>query len=138
MAARVLTTMRKLLTYSELMHYSSYGDRLKYLQQIDKDYVSPRDMSNPLYVSGLWKDTRVIVMARDMFFDLAVVGQNINCRTVVHHMNPLTEEDIEACGPEVFDPEYLITTAETTHNIIHYKEPLPDLVTRKPGDTILW
>jgi hypothetical protein len=59
----------------------------------------------------------------------------------VHHMNPMSPEDLERGEGWVLDPEYLITTTHRTHNAIHYGDEslLPRMpVERRPGDTRLW
>lgn len=81
------------------------------------------------------------MIVRDNGCDMGVEGYEIHDRVYIHHMNPLTVEDIKRGGPEMFDPEYLITVTHRTHNAIHYGDEghLPrQLVERSPGDTQLW
>lgn len=135
-------------SYSELITMPSFGDRLKYLQLWDNPHVSPRHISNGFYKSNAWLRTREDIMVRDMGYDLGVWGVDIQDRIVdgivlpgiaiVHHINPITEEDIEMWSDDLLDPENLITTSLDTHNAIHYKPKTSDYVERQAGDTLLW
>jgi len=81
------------------------------------------------------------VIARDLGFDLGAEDSPIRGKHVIHHMNPITLEDLDEGSDNLLDPEFLITTAFRTHNAIHYgdKSLLPrPLVERAPGDTKLW
>lgn len=73
--------------------------------------------------------------------DLGIPGYEIYDRIIIHHMNPMTVEDIEHGSEDILNPEFLITTTHNTHNAIHYGDanllPKP-LVERRPGDTRLW
>lgn len=93
------------------------------------------------YKSREWRYARDYVIVRDDGCDLGVPGYEIHADIVVHHMNPLTQEDLENGNPDIVDPEFLITTSLLTHNAIHYGDAslLPrGLTTRRPGDTTLW
>lgn len=82
---------------------------------------------------------RQIVIDRDFGFDLGIFGVYIEGSMLVHHINPIDENDIRLQTKKLLDPENLITTSNHTHNLIHYnqieKEPW---VERTPGDTKLW
>lgn len=78
---------------------------------------------------------------RDGGCDLGVDGYEIRHGLIVHHMNPITIDDILSRRDEIFDPEFLICVSDRTHKAIHYgdAELLPkDPVERKPGDTCPW
>ena len=78
---------------------------------------------------------------RDAGCDLGVPGFELEIGLLVHHMNPLTPEDIENGEEWIFDPEFLIVTSKRTHNAIHFgdRSLLPRApVERTPGDTTLW
>lgn len=140
----LLTTDRKVLqdlSYSKLITFDSFGDRLNYLSLINRGYKSPREISNRFYRSKLWRELRDYVIARDMGYDLGVPGVNIEGRLLVHHMIPLTEDDILEWREDIIlNPDLLITTSYDTHAIIHYKKVTPELlyVERHAGDTKLW
>jgi predicted HNH restriction endonuclease len=95
-----------------------------------------------LYKSDRWKkDTRPEIIIRDDGCDLGVEGYDIHGKILVHHMNPITIEDIELERDCVYDPEFLICTTMNTHNAIHYgnESLLPELpVERRRNDTCPW
>lgn len=120
-------------------------DRYEYLRLRasvgDITFGHERWFNQQFYRSREWKRARDIVITRDLGRDLGIIGQEIYDQIFVHHMNPITMEDLESGDPDIFDPEYLITTCHNTHNAIHYGDetllPKP-FVERFPGDTRLW
>jgi len=93
------------------------------------------------YTSTQWKQVRLEVIARDLGCDLGVPGFDIFDKVVVHHMNPMSVNDITYGDEAILNPEFLITTTHRTHNAIHYgdEKQLPRLFAeRSPGDTNLW
>ena len=127
-------------TYSELMMLPSFVERLDYLGLWDTPHVSPRHMSEVFYKHKTWLEVREDIIIRDLGCDLGIEGLDIDGPIYVHHVNPLTEDDIAEWSYKLFDPENLIACSMTTHNTIHYgkKEKLTPLPERSPGDTILW
>lgn len=100
-----------------------------------------RWLNQQFYDSREWKDARQRVIARDMGCDLGVEGYEISHNLIIHHINPLTPDDILSGSELLIDPDNLITTTQRTHNAIHFgdRSLLPDpFVERKPGDTRLW
>ena len=126
------------LTYSEMKKFDSFGDRLNYLRLWDKPYVSPRSISNPFYKHPLWLQTRKEILRRDAGCDLGVLGVYIDGPITVHHINPLTDEDIENWSDKLLDPENLICVSAFTHGQIHYKQVEELQIGRTAGDTKLW
>lgn len=132
-------------SYSELIHYSSFEDRYDYLRLRgfvgESTFGFDRFMNQQFYTSTEWKQIRNHVIARDIGMDLGVDGYEIYDKIIIHHMNPMTAEDIQQGRSEILDPEYLISTTHKTHNAIHYGNssllamPLRE---RRPGDTNLW
>lgn len=126
-------------TYSELITLNSFEERLAYLKLLDNNATSPRHMSMAFYKSDIWKFTRKQVIDRDLGFDLGVFGVYIEGSMLVHHINPINENDILFQTDRLLDPENLITTSNHTHNLIHYnKQEKDEWVERTPGDTKLW
>ena len=131
-----------LRTYSELITYSSFLDRFAYCnlngQVGSATFGSYRYMNQKFYLSPEWRQVRSFVIARDNGCDLGVEGYDIFSKVLIHHLNPITQEDIESRNPDILNPEYLISVTHNTHNAIHYGDesllPHP-LVERKPGDT---
>lgn len=126
-------------TYSELITLDSFEERLEYLKLLDNNATSPRHMSMGFYKSNLWKITRKQIIDRDLGFDLGVFGIYIPDTTLVHHINPINEDDITFMTSKLLDPENLITTSNHTHNLIHYNKVVKEpWVERTPGDTKQW
>lgn len=100
-----------------------------------------RYMNQKFYTSSEWKQIRNWVIARDNGCDLGVDGYEIHARLVIHHMNPMTVDDITNKQDHILDPEFLITTTHRTHNAIHYGDEsllMKNYKPRRPGDTKLW
>lgn len=133
-------------TYSELSRYDSFEERFAYLKLGGSVGVETfgfdRYLNQEFYKSVLWRRARDIVIARDYGCDLGVEGYEIHDRVYVHHMNPMTPEDIAHSNLDIIDPEFLITVTHATHNAIHYGDEKllrrRQLVVRRPGDTKLW
>lgn len=133
-------------TYSELITLPTFEERFQYLkldQRIGEDtFGFDRYFNQALYSSPEWKKVRRDVIVRDEGCDLAIADREIFGRIIVHHMNPISLEDIENHNPDIFNPEYLITTFKTTHDAIHFgdesilieSEPL----VRTKNDTCPW
>lgn len=135
----------KLRTYSELRRLDSFEDRFEYLKlsgQVGADtFGFDRYLNQILYQTEIWKKVRRDVIARDEGFDLGSRDRPIGGKILVHHMNPITLEDIRSGDRKVFDPEFLICCSHLTHNAIHYGDfnLLPkDPIERSPNDTCPW
>lgn len=131
--------------YKDLSRLESFMERYQYLKIHGKvgeeTFGLDRYINQSLYKSQRWKNIRSQVIIRDNGCDLGVDGHEIDRYIVVHHMNPITLEDIEEERDVVFDPEYLICCTSRTHQAIHFgdEELLPkDYVERRPNDTCLW
>lgn len=131
--------------YSELRRLRSFQERFEYLK-LDgivgqSTFGFDRWLNQAFYRSREWRDARSYVIARDYGCDLGVAGYEIFADLIVHHMNPMSSEDIVHGSEWIIDPEYLITTSLRTHNAIHYSDEslLPrGPIVRKPGDTKIW
>ena len=132
-------------TYSELIAHSTFEDRFEYLSL--RGYVGEstfgfdRYLNQRFYNSRQWKQIRDYVIVRDKGCDLGIEGRDIFDGIRVHHMNPITPEDLEHKADILLDPEFLISTSLMTHNAIHFgsKENLFRMPTeRRRGDTVLW
>ena len=132
-------------TYSELIKIQKFEDRYNYLKLrgfVGKEtFGYDRYLNQILYNSYRWKKARDKVIIRDNGCDLGVEGYQINDMVIVHHMNPITIEDIELERDYVFDPEFLICVSDRTHRAIHYSDSslLPqNPIERFKGDTCPW
>lgn len=132
-------------TFSELTRLITFADRFEYLKlngSVGREtFGFDRWINQQFYRSKQWRDIRNEVIARDEGLDLGFPGYEIYDRIIIHHMNPITAEEIEHGNNDILDPEFLITTTHKTHNAIHYGDasllPRPP-VERQPGDTRLW
>lgn len=132
-------------TYSELRQLDGLEDRFDYLSLGGQVGVSTfgfdRWMNQQFYRSREWKQIRDHVIVRDDGMDLGAEDAPIRGPYIIHHMNPLTPNDIQESTENLLDPEFLITTSLRTHNAVHFgdKKQLPrPFVERSPGDTNLW
>ena len=132
-------------TYSELVKHRTFEDRFAYLklggEVGSQTFGFDRYLNQMFYSSHEWKSIREYVILRDNGCDLGVKGYEIHTNLLIHHINPMTQEDIVHQEEWILDPEFLITTTHNTHNAIHYGNVslLPKVVPeRKPGDTRLW
>ena len=132
-------------TYSELRRLTDFEDRYKYLAlrgSVGRStFGFDRYINQQFYTSTQWRQIRHHVIARDLGCDLGVEGYEIHDRIYIHHMNPMTVDDIAHGEDSILNPEFLITTTHRTHNAIHYGDerllPRP-LTERRSGDTKLW
>jgi len=137
--------MKIIRRYSELKRLRSFEERYRYLR-LDASvgcstFGYDRHLNQMLYTSRRWQRTRDVVIMRDEACDLGDLNYEIQGRIIVHHMNPITLEDIEYGRDIVFDPRYLICTSHNTHNAIHYGDEslLPELpIERRRFDTCPW
>lgn len=134
-----------LRTVHRLFEFKTFIERYEYLKLIGTvgavTFGFDRYINQMLYTSLEWKQVRDKVMIRDNGCDLGLYDYPIIGRIVIHHMNPVSLEAIEARDPSILDPEFLITTSLRTHQAIHYgdKNLLPKpFVERSRGDTKLW
>lgn len=133
-------------SYLELIQLPTYTERLNYLMTHSgigsETFGFDRYLNQMLYRSSEWKKTRRQVILRDKGCDLGVDGYELNGGVTIHHINPITVEDIKNNDPKVFDMNNLITTSNETHRLIHYgsNEALSHgvLTERSKNDTCPW
>lgn len=132
-------------SYSELKRLSTFEERFEYLKlngKVGQDtFGFDRVFNQMFYRSKEWKRLRDYVIARDNGCDLGIEGREIYTRPIIHHMNPITLDDIRESSEILMNPEYLITTVHSTHNAIHYGDAslLPkDPIIRTKNDTCPW
>lgn len=133
-------------TYSELITFSTYIERFNYLKldgRVGADtFGFDRHFNQMLYQRNpRWKKARDIVIIRDNGCDLGVEGYEIYGKIIVHHMNPITLDDIVNDRDWIYDPEFLISTVLNTHNAIHYGDAnllMTAPIERSRNDTCPW
>ena len=132
-------------TYSELIQFQTFEDRYNYLRlrgKVGEDtFGFDRYFNQVFYKSQKWKEIRDFVIIRDNGCDLGMPGHEIHGRVLIHHMNPITLDDIKRESEFLLDPEYLITTIHNTHNAIHYGDEnllIKAPIERSKYDTCPW
>lgn len=132
-------------TYKDLRRLSTFEERFEYLKLGgavgNSTFGFDRYLNQLLYHSKEWRRTRDHIIIRDEGRDLGIDGRDIHNGILVHHITPISIENIERGDDCVYDPENLICTSHNTHNAIHYGDS--NLLTKFPkprvkGDTQLW
>ena len=132
-------------TYSELITIPTYEERFEYLRcnsAVGKEtFGFDRYLNQVLYNSMDWKRLRHKIIIRDNGCDLAFEGYAIYGKIIIHHINPISLDDIMKERSIVFDPENLVCVSFNTHNAIHYGDAsllLTGPIERTPNDTCPW
>lgn len=132
-------------TYSELITLPTFEERYQYLRLNgrvgEETFGFDRWLNQKFYKDPEWLRIRDEVIIRDNGCDLAIPGREIYSRILIHHMNPITKDDILQRSKYLLDPEYLICTIKNTHDAIHYGDEnllVKGPVKRKPNDTCPW
>lgn len=132
-------------TYSELITLPTFEERYRYLRLGgrvgEETFGFDRYLNQVFYRSPTWLAARDKVIIRDNGCDLGIADREIPGRILVHHMNPVTIEDLLAMKDWLIDPEYLISTMKSTHDAIHYGDEsllMLDPVERYRNDTCPW
>lgn len=134
-------------TYSELITLPTFLDRFNYLKiggQVGREtFGHERYLNQVLYRSGEWKRFRRDIIIRDKACDLGCWDREIpdGVIIIVHHINPISVEDVLRRNPCIFDPENVISTTLDTHNAIHYGDEdllVTEPIVRTKYDTCPW
>ena len=134
-------------TYSEMIKLKTYEERLEYLQDINpvgqETFGYNRYLNQALYQRDpRWKEARRKVIIRDQGCDLGLEDRPIHDKVIVHHMNPISLDDIKDATEYLLNAEYLVCVSKETHDAIHYGDGSLLMATnpieRTPGDTKLW
>lgn len=135
----------RIKTYSELIALPTFEDRFEYLQLKgtvgQETFGFDRYLNQILYNSKEWKHLRNKIIVRDNGCDLAFEGFEIHGRILIHHINPITIDDVIKRREMVFDPENLICVTHNTHNAIHYGDKsllITGPIERRANDTCPW
>lgn len=135
----------KIRSYTELSKLKTFEERYQYLRLNGmvgaETFGFDRYLNQMFYRSQRWKSIRDFVFVRDNGCDLGVEGHDIYGRYIIHHMNPITIEDIERESEFLLDPEFLISTIHSTHNAIHYGDEtllVTAPIERTKNDTCPW
>ena len=138
-------TMKNIKTYSELITIPTFEERFEYLKldgQIGVEtFGFSRYLNQAFYKSDEWLSIRDYVITRDNGCDLGMEGYEIYDRILIHHINPITKDDIIQRSRILLDPENLITTVKRTHDAIHYGDSnllMRAPIERRKNDTCPW
>ena len=137
--------MMTIKTYSELITFPTFEERYEYLRLKgrvgEETFGFDRYLNQVFYKSKEWRSVRDYVIARDKGCDLGMEGYEIFGQILIHHMNPITKEDILERKDVLLNPEYLITTVKNTHDAIHYGDEsllVTAPIERRKNDTCPW
>ena len=133
-------------SYSEMMQLPTFLERYRYLSlggRVGEDTFGwDRYLNQALYRSKEWRELRNAIIVRDDGCDLGCPDYPIAAKILIHHINPISKQDILNRNPLIFDPENLVCVSHLTHEAIHYGDESlltgMQMVERKPGDTTLW
>ena len=138
-------TMKNIKTYSELITIPTFEERFEYLKldgQVGiETFGFNRYLNQAFYKSDEWLSIRDYVITRDNGCDLGMEGHEIYGRILIHHINPITKDDIIQRSRILLDPENLITTVKRTHDAIHYGDSnllMRAPIERRKNDTCPW
>lgn len=142
MKMNMTTTIR---TYSELIRLPTFEERFRYLKLDgrvgEETFGFDRYLNQSFYTSKEWRSVRNKVIVRDNGCDLGMADREIAGKILIHHMNPITVDDIVKRSDFLLNPEYLICTYKNTHDAIHYGDEnilFKTPVERRPNDTCPW
>ena len=139
-----MMTMSK--SYQELISIPDYRERYEYLKLGgsvgELTFNGHRYLNQKFYTSDPeWKKVKRAVILRDNGCDMGHEDYQIGGRIIVHHINPVTIDDLIKRNPIIFDPDNLVCVSHNTHNAIHYGDSslllLPP-VERVANDTCPW
>lgn len=140
-----MMTTTNIRTYSELIQLPTFEERFDYLRLdgvVGKDtFGFDRYLNQQFYRSSEWKRIRNQVIVRDNGCDLGIDDCGIHGRILIHHMNPISIEDLQRMSDFLMNPEYLICVSHRTHNAIHYGDErliVTAPIERSQNDTCPW
>lgn len=132
-------------TYSELIKFEAFKERFEYASLsgnvADTTFGGSRYLNQIFYKTKEWKDLRNLIIIRDNGCDLALPNRPITGPIYIHHLNPITKDDILNRNPIIVNPENLICVSFDTHQAIHYGDFSlinDDMVVRRANDTCPW
>lgn len=133
-------------SYRELLTLPSFKERFEYCDLSalvgEETFGSSRWLNQMLYSSDEWKAFRRFIIARDHGCEFALDGFDILKYGTIHHLNPITKNDILNRRPCIFDSDNVVLVGSDTHKFLHYgyqkKAPQKEPIVRRPNDTCPW
>lgn len=136
------TTIR---TYTELMKLQTFEERFRYLKLVarvgQETFGFDRYLNQQFYHSQEWKSIRNQIIIRDNACDLAIPDRELSKGIIIHHMNPITKDDLIHQTDFLLNPDYLICVSKKTHSAIHYGDEsllFEEVIERSKNDTCPW
>lgn len=132
-------------TYTDLIAIPTFVERFEYLNLMGSvgadTFGYDRYLNQIFYTTREWRHLRDQVILRDMGRDLAMEGYEIHGKIYIHHLNPISKDDIIERSEYLMNPEFLVCTSFETHNAIHYGNAnnlrsVP--IERRANDTCPW
>lgn len=131
--------------YSELIRLATFMDRYQYLRLDGRVGIETfgydRYLNQILYHTPEWRRFRRDIIIRDKACDLGCDGYELYDKILIHHINPITVDDVLNRDPKIFDPNNVISTSLNTHNAIHYGDErllVSEPIVRTKNDTCPW
>lgn len=132
-------------SYLELIQIPTFQERYEYLKiggRIGEEtFGFDRHLNQTLYRSSEWKRFRRQIIIRDKGCDLGCEGYELYDKILIHHINPITIDDVLNRASCIFDPNNVICTSLNTHNAIHYGDSellVTEPIERTKNDTCPW
>lgn len=133
-------------SYATLIQYHTFEERFNYLKlsnQIgESTFGYDRYLNQRFYNSSEWRRIRDQIIVRDNGCDLGIKDRPISGKIIIHHINPLSIQDISESTEYLLNPEYLICVSRNTHNALHYGDisliQQTNLIERAPNDCCPW
>lgn len=132
-------------TYEEAIRLGSLEERFEYLKlggQVGYEtFGCFRYINQRFYQSVEWRRFRNEIITRDKGCELALNGNEIYGRIIIHHINPLDRNTIAELGNDLFDYNNVICVSEKMHRALHYGtlESIPkNIQERMENDTCPW
>lgn len=131
-------------TYKKLIQLKTFEERFDYLRLLGSvgtdTFAFDRYLNQKFYSSYEWRRVRQQIILRDAACDLGIKDHDIFGMVMIHHMNPISVDDLVHSSDFLLNPEYLICVSKETHNALHYGTDIPvqKVVERKPNDTCPW
>ena len=133
-------------TYTELMKLYTFEERFRYLKLVarvgEETFGFERYLNQQFYHSQEWRSIRNQIIIRDNACDLGIPGREMSKGIIIHHMNPITKDDLVHQSDFLLNPDYLICVSKKTHSAIHYGDEsilFNDVtIERSKNDTCPW
>ena len=132
-------------SWDELSKLKTFDERVDYLRTYstvgEATFGYDRWLNQKFYRGKEYRALRDYIVDKQNGWDLGVEGYPLPEVFILHHMNPITLDDIINGSEFAWDPKYLVCVSPWTHNAIHYKKEkgrMPLIAERSPNDTTLW